>query len=80
MQAAKLEDEKVRYRYLDPTSRKKPLTAVVELEKGWKRLRRRVTLKEDQPSQLIWIPEISDTGPPNRQHAPADMRPPTHTQ
>jgi hypothetical protein len=29
----------------------------------------------------IWIPDISQTlGPPNRQHIPADMRPPTHIQ
>jgi hypothetical protein len=26
----------------------------------------------------LW--DLSDTGPPNRQHTPADMRPPTHIQ
>jgi hypothetical protein len=34
---------------------------VVELEKGWKKLRRRVTPEEDQQSQLTWNPEISQT-------------------
>jgi hypothetical protein len=24
--------------------------------------------------------DLSNTGPPNRQHTPADMRPPTHIQ
>ena len=30
--------------------------------------------------KLTWIPEISNTGPPTRQHTPADMRAPTHIQ
>jgi hypothetical protein len=25
-------------------------------------------------------PDLSDTGTPTRQHTPADMRPPTHTE
>jgi hypothetical protein len=32
---------------------------VVELGKGWKKLRRRVALYEEQQSQLTWTPEIS---------------------
>jgi hypothetical protein len=31
------------------------------IREGWKKLRRRVILQEDQQSQLIWIPEISQT-------------------
>jgi hypothetical protein len=37
-------DERVRCRYLDPTYGQKLLTAVVELGKSWKKLRRRATL------------------------------------
>jgi hypothetical protein len=37
------------------------MTPVVELGKSWMKLRRRVTLQEDQPSQLTWTPEISQT-------------------
>jgi hypothetical protein len=35
--------QKVRCRYLHPTSRQKQLTPVVELGKSWKKLRRRAT-------------------------------------
>ena len=52
--------EKVRCRYLHPTNQK-CLTPVVDLGKCWKKLRRRVTLEEDQESQLIWTSEISET-------------------
>jgi hypothetical protein len=34
---------------------------VVELEKGWKKLRIRATPQEDQQSQLTSTPEISQT-------------------
>jgi hypothetical protein len=51
--------ERVRCRYLHPINGQKLLAHVVELGKGWKKLRRRVTLKEDQQSQLTWTPEIS---------------------
>jgi hypothetical protein len=37
------------------------LTPVFELEKGWKKLRRRSTQQEDQQSQLTWTPDISPT-------------------
>jgi hypothetical protein len=36
--------ERVRCRYLHPTNGQKLLSPVVELEKSWKKLRRRVTL------------------------------------
>jgi hypothetical protein len=36
--------ERVRCRYLHPINGQKLLTPVVELGKGWKKLRRRVTL------------------------------------
>ena len=34
---------------------------MVELGKGWKKLRRNVTPLEDQQSQLTWTPEVSQT-------------------
>ena len=36
--------ERVRCRYAHPTNGQKELTPVIELEKSWKKLRRRVTL------------------------------------
>jgi hypothetical protein len=36
--------ERVRCRYLHPTNGQKQLISVVELDKSWKKLRRRVTL------------------------------------
>jgi len=48
-----------RQRYLHPIIGLKLGTPVVELGKGQKKLRRKVTPKEDQQSQLSWIPEIS---------------------
>jgi hypothetical protein len=36
--------ERIRCRYLHPTSGQKLLTPVLESGKGWKKLRRRVTL------------------------------------
>ena len=45
--------------YLHPTKGPKQLTTEVELRKSWKKVKRRVTLKEDQQSQLIWTPEKS---------------------
>ena len=36
--------ERIRYRYLHPTNGQKLLAHVVELGKGWKKLRRRVIL------------------------------------
>jgi hypothetical protein len=36
--------ERIRCRYLHPTNRKNLVTPLVELGKGWKKLRRKVTL------------------------------------
>jgi hypothetical protein len=44
-----------------PSNGQKLLTPVVELGRGWKKLRRRVTLWEDQQFQLTWPPKISQT-------------------
>ena len=44
LQEAQQAAERVRYRYLHPTNGQKLVTPVVELEKSWKKLRRRVTL------------------------------------
>ena len=58
----------IRCRYLHPNNGQKLGTPVVELGKGWKKLRRRITPEEDQQSQLTWIPQdLSDTEPPTRQ-------------
>ena len=65
---------------MHPTNGQKQLTPVAELGKSWKKLRRRKILYEDQQSQLIWTPRPLNTGPPNRQHTPADIRPLTHIQ
>jgi hypothetical protein len=37
--------KRVRCRYLHPTNGQKMLTPVVELEKGWKKLRMKMTLR-----------------------------------
>jgi hypothetical protein len=44
LQKIKQVGERVRCRYLHPTNRLKLLNPVVELGKGWKKLRRRVIL------------------------------------
>jgi hypothetical protein len=46
--------ERVRCRYLHLTNGQKLLIPVVGLGKGRKKLRRSVTLKEDQQSHLTW--------------------------
>jgi hypothetical protein len=53
--------ERVRYIYLHPNNGQKLLTPAVELGKGWKKLRRRVTLQEDQQSQSTWTLGISQS-------------------
>jgi hypothetical protein len=53
--------ERVICRYFHPPYGQKLLTHVVQLGKTWKKLRKRVTLSEDQQSQLTWFPEISQT-------------------
>jgi hypothetical protein len=53
--------ERVRYKYLYTTNGQKLVSTVVELGKGWKKLSRRATLKEDQQPQLTWTPRISVT-------------------
>ena len=52
---------RVRCRYLHPTNGQKLLTPLVVFRKCWKKLRRGVTLQEDQKSQLTWTPEMSQT-------------------
>jgi hypothetical protein len=63
--------ERVICRYLHPISGQKHLTPDVE-----------DSVQEPAVSiNLDPIPgDLSNTGPPNRQHTPADMRPPTHIQ
>jgi hypothetical protein len=41
-------DGKFRFRYWHPTSEQKLLTPVIEFGNGWKQLRRRATLEENQ--------------------------------
>ena len=47
---------------------------MVELGKGWKKLRRKVTPQKDQQSQLTQR-DLSDTELPTRQHTAAGQRP-----
>jgi hypothetical protein len=60
----------------------KLLTPVVELWKGWKKLRRRASDPVVGLAVSINLDPrgISDTEPPTRQHTPADMRTLTHIQ
>jgi hypothetical protein len=44
LQKTQQEAERIKFRYLQPINGKKLLTPVVELEKSWKKLRRRATL------------------------------------
>ena len=63
------------------TNGQKLLNPVVELGKSWKKLRRRDSAGPVQgPAVSINLesPNLSDTGPPTRQHTTADMRPSTH--
>jgi hypothetical protein len=69
--------ERVRGRYLHPTNGQKLLTPVVELGKGWKKLRKKGSCRK---TSSLKPRDLSNTGPPTRQHTPADMRPPTHIQ
>jgi hypothetical protein len=50
LQKAQQATERIRCRYLHPTSGQKMMTSVVELGKSWKKLRRRVTPWKDQQS------------------------------
>ena len=63
-------DERANCRHLQPKNQQKLLC-------GW--IRAKV---EGRPAvstnQSLW--NLSDTGPPTRQHTPADMRPPIHIQ
>jgi hypothetical protein len=64
---------------LYPTNGQKQMTPVVELGKDWKNLEE--AEKEGDPVEGPAISinldsrDLSNTGPPTRQHAPADMRP-----
>jgi hypothetical protein len=44
---------------LHTANEQKLLTPVVEIGKSWKKLKRRVTLKDDLQFQFTWTPEIS---------------------
>jgi primosomal protein N'' len=46
--------ERFRYRYLHSTNGQKLVATLVELGKNWKKLQRRVTLEDDQQSQVTW--------------------------
>ena len=69
--------ERVRCRYLYPINGQKQPTPVFELGRL-----REAGEREDSVGQAVlinldsWDP--SNTGPPNKQHAPADIWPPTH--
>jgi hypothetical protein len=54
LQEAQQAADRDRCRYLHPTNGQKLRNPVVELGKGWKKVRRRATLEEDQESQLTW--------------------------
>jgi hypothetical protein len=65
---------------MDPTNGQKQLTPIVELGKAKEAEEKGNPL--GGPTVLINLDhqDLSNTGPPNRQHTPADMRPPTHIQ
>jgi hypothetical protein len=58
LQKSKQAAESVRCRYLHPTNGQKLETPVVELGKSWKKLKRKVTIEEDQ---LPWTLGITPT-------------------
>ena len=62
------------------TPNKNVLTTVVEWGRGWKKLRKRVTPKEDQQSQLTWPPRSLRHWPTNWQHTRSGSRTLTHIQ
>ena len=66
--------QKVRCRYLHPIDGQKLGTHVVELEKSWKKLRRRATPEEDQQhtSTNLDPGDPLNTETPTRQHTAAD--------
>jgi hypothetical protein len=74
--------ERVRCRYLHPTNGQKQLTPVVELGKATRRRAEEKGEPVGGPAVSINLDpqDLSNTGPPNRQHTPADRRPPTHIQ
>jgi hypothetical protein len=77
-QKAQQAAERVRSRYLHPINRRNLC--------GWIRERLKEAEEECNPvgepavSMNLDPPDLSNTRPPNRQHTPADMRPPIHTQ
>jgi hypothetical protein len=69
--------ESVRCRFLHSTNGQKQLTHVVELGKGWKKLKEKDDPVRGPAFSIYLDPQnLWNTGPPNRQHTPADMRPP----
>ena len=73
--------ERVKCRYLHPSSRVKMLPPIVELGERLEEVE-----EEGDPgggpavSTNLELYGLSNTGPPTRQHTQADMRPPTHIQ
>jgi hypothetical protein len=65
---------------LYPTNGQKQLTFVVELGKAERRWEKDDPVRGAAASINLDPQDLSNTGPPNRQHKPADMRSPTHIQ
>jgi hypothetical protein len=65
---------------LHPTNGQKHLTPVVELGKAEKAEEKGNPVGGPAVSINLDPRDLSNTGPPNRQHTPADMRPPKHKQ
>jgi hypothetical protein len=75
--------ERVRCRYLHPINGQKQLTPVVELGKAEEAEEKGNTVGGSAVSINLYPPsprDLPNTGAPNRQHTPADMRPPIHIQ
>jgi hypothetical protein len=68
--------ERVNCRYLHPTNGQKQLAPVVELGRPKEAEKRGEPVGGPAVSITLDPRDLSNTGPPNRQHIPADMRPP----
>jgi hypothetical protein len=69
--------EKVRCSYLHPTNGQKKLTPVVEYWRLKEAEKKVDPVGGPSASINLDLKDLSDTRPPNRQHTPAYMRPPT---
>jgi hypothetical protein len=67
--------ERVRCRYLHPTNRQKQLIHVVELRKAERNWREGWSYRRTSSLNLD-TRDLSNPGSPNREHTPADKRPP----